>query len=137
MSLLLLATIANLYSHVVLQRDLALLVANDWESELATRNLVDVFDPAAMALDGVCAQPNELDISLRELWLELREGAKLGCADWCVVLWVREENNPAVADEVMKVDWPVSGFGIEVRCCVAQAEGTVTIGRTHGAGCRE
>ena len=69
--------------HVVLERDLALLVADDWEAQLAPRDLIDVFDPATVALDRVCAQSNELDISFGEFRLELGECTEFGCADLC------------------------------------------------------
>lgn len=67
--------------HVVHERDLALLVAYDWKAQLAPRDLINVFDPAAMALNSVGTQPNELDVSLREFWLEFGKGAELCCAD--------------------------------------------------------
>ena len=86
--------------HVVAQRNLPVLVPNDWEPQLASRNLVDVLDPATMALDRVGAQTDELDSTLGELWLELRKGSQLGRADRRVVLGVREKDNPAIADEL-------------------------------------
>ena len=67
--------------HIVHERDLALLVANDWEAQFASRDLVNILDPAAVALDCVCAQSDELDASLREFWLELGECTELGGAD--------------------------------------------------------
>lgn len=67
--------------HVVHKRNLALLVADDWEAQLAPRDLINVFDPATVALDRVRAQSNELDIALGEFGLELRECAEFGCAD--------------------------------------------------------
>jgi hypothetical protein len=39
--------------HVVGVCDLALLVTNDGESELGSRNLIDVLDPSSVRLDGV------------------------------------------------------------------------------------
>ena len=53
-----------------------------------------------MALDCVRAQTDELDASLGELWLKLCESAQLGCADRRVVFGVREENDPAIANEL-------------------------------------
>lgn len=49
-----------------------------------------------MALDGVCAQADELAVPLGELRLELRESAELSGADRGVVLRVGEEDNPSV-----------------------------------------
>lgn len=67
--------------HVVHERNLALLVSNDWEAQLASSDLIDILDPATMALNRIRAQPDELDISLREFGLELGECAKFGGAD--------------------------------------------------------
>ena len=69
----------RVYSHVIQQRDFPLLVTNDREPQLAARDLIDVLDPPAMAVDGVRAYADELDTTLRELWLELRESAELSC----------------------------------------------------------
>lgn len=90
--------------HVVGKSDLPLLVADDRESQLAARDLVDVLYPAAMALDSVGAQTDELDVALSELGLELREGTQLGGADRGVILRVGEQNDPLVADEVVELD---------------------------------
>ena len=67
--------------HIILQRNLTLLVSDDWEAQLTPRDLIDVFDPTAVALDRVCAQAYELDTPLREFWLKFCECAKLGGAD--------------------------------------------------------
>lgn len=67
-----------------------------------------------MALNRVRRETNQLDTTLGELWLELSEGAQLGGADWSIVFWVGEEDNPVVADELVEVDWAVGGFGLEV-----------------------
>ena len=93
-SLVTLAFHHRVYAHVVEQRNLPLLVADDGELQPAAGDLVDVLDPAAMALDGVGAQADELDVPLRELGLELREGAELGGADGRVVFGVGEEDDP-------------------------------------------
>jgi hypothetical protein len=90
--------------HVVHQRHLALLIANDRELELAAADLIDVLDPPAMALNCVRAQANELDTALCELRLKFCECAELGGADGGVVFGVGEEDDPAVADEVVEVN---------------------------------
>ena len=79
-----------LYIHVICERHLSLLVADDWEPEIGTRDLIDVLDPVPMLLDGVCAQTNQLDTPLGELWLEFCECAQLCGADRCEVFGVRE-----------------------------------------------
>lgn len=73
--------------HVVGQGHLALLVANDGEAEAALRNLVDVLDPLGVRLDRVGRQPDQLDVALGELGLELGEGAQLGRAHRREVWW--------------------------------------------------
>lgn len=39
--------------HIICIRNFALLVANDGEGQLASRNLVNILDPAAMRLDCI------------------------------------------------------------------------------------
>lgn len=63
-------------SHVVEKRNLSLLVANDWELQAGATDLVNVLDPASMALNCVCAQADELDTTLGELWLKFGKGAE-------------------------------------------------------------
>lgn len=75
-----------------------------------------------MALDGVGGETDQLDTTLGELWLELGEGAQLSCADWSVILWVREEDDPFVTDELVEVDWAGGGLGLEVWGNGTQAE---------------
>jgi hypothetical protein len=101
--------------HIVEVCNLALLVTNDWECELATGDLVDILDPATVALDGVCGETDQLGTALGELWLELCESTELGGADWGIVLWVREEDDPVVANELVEVDWAIGSLSIEVR----------------------
>lgn len=74
------ALCALCYSHVVLKGNLPLLVADDGELELGAADLIDVLDPAAMALDRVGAEPDELDAALCELGFQLGERAELGGA---------------------------------------------------------
>lgn len=113
----------GVHLHVVQVRDLALLVANDGEVQLAARDLVDVLDPALMAVDGVGREADELDTALGELGLELGEGAELGGAHGRVVLGVREEHDPIVADELVEVDGALGGLGLEVGGNAAETEG--------------
>ena len=130
--------------HVVGESDLALLVANDGELEASLRDLVDVLDPATVAVDSVGRETNELDTTLGELGLKLSESTELSGADRGVVLGVREQDYPVVSDELVEVDGtgnlsvsvaqqestrqssvnsPVSGVGIEVGGNAAEAEG--------------
>ena len=100
--------------HIVCKGNLSALVTNDWESELAARNLIDILDPSSVRLDGVGRETDQLDTTLCELGLKLCEGTELGGADGCVIFWVGEENNPLVADELMEVDGAVGSLGLEV-----------------------
>ena len=108
--------------HVVGKRNLALLVADDGELQLGAGDLIDVLDPALMAVDGVGRETNELCAALGELRLELGECTELGGADGGVVLGVGEENDPVVADELVEVDGALGGLGLEVRGSAAQTE---------------
>jgi hypothetical protein len=138
--------------HVVHERNLALLVANDWEAQLASRDLVDILDPAAMALDCVRAQSDKLDVSLCEFGLELSKGAEfgganlhhpgqsevrtrmhLGCAHWCIILRMAEENDPRITNEFVKVDGTVRSLCIEVWGSVAQPKWSSTLFGAHVA----
>ena len=108
--------------HVVEICDLPLLVPDDWERQIAAGYVVDILDPSSMALDCVRRQSNELHAALGEFWLEFREGAQLGRANGCVVLWVREQHHPVIANELMEVDGSVGGLGIEVGSNASKAE---------------
>lgn len=108
--------------HVISESDLALLVTNDRETQIASRDLVDVLNPSSMALDGVGTETNELYTTLGEFWLEFCESTKLGCADRSVVFWVGEEDNPVVADELVEINWAGRGLGLEVWRNAAEAE---------------
>jgi hypothetical protein len=59
---------------------------------------------------------------LSELWLKLCESTELSRADWSVIFWVREENNPFVVNEFVEVDGAICGLILEVGRNGAQAE---------------
>jgi hypothetical protein len=113
--------------HVVGKSDLPLLVADDGEAELGPGDLIDVLDPATVALDGVCAQADELGVPLGELGLKLGEGAELGGADGSVILGVGEEDDPVVTNELVEVNGTTGGLGLEVGRGGAEAEGLRTV----------
>jgi len=108
--------------HVIGICDLAVLVADDGEVQRAAGNLIDILDPSSVRLDGVGGQADQLDAALGELRLELCECAELGGADRSVVLGVREEDDPLVADELMEINGTFGGLGLEVGRDRAQAE---------------
>lgn len=102
-------------SHVIKVCNLALLVANNWEFQGAAGDLIDILDPSSVGLDSVGRQTDQLGVALGELGLEFGEGTELGGADGSIILRVGEENNPAVANELMEVNGTVGGLGLEVR----------------------
>ena len=108
--------------HVIGQSHFALLVTNDGKGEVATRNLVDILDPASMGLDGIGRETNQLDTTLLELRLQLCESTELGRAHGGVVFGMGEQNDPAITNKLVEVDWTSGGFGLEVGCSGAQAE---------------
>lgn len=93
---------------------------------MTSGNLVDIFDPALVAATGVGGQTNQLDTSLRELGLQLSESAEFGGADRSEIFGVGEEDNPAIANELVEVDGTFGGLGLEVRSDGAQAETTLS-----------
>jgi len=108
--------------HIIQIRHLAFLIADDGEGEVGAGDLVDVFDPAGVRVDGVGAEADELDVALCELGLKLSEGAELGGADGGVVFGVGEEDDPGGADEGVEVDGAGGGVGLEVGGGGAEAE---------------
>jgi hypothetical protein len=113
--------------HVVGKSDLPLLVTNDGEAKLGARDLIDILDPATVALNSVCAQADKLGVPLGELRLKLSESAELGGADWGIVLRVREQDDPVVTNELVEVNGTASGLSLEVRRGGAEAEGLRTV----------
>ena len=111
--------------HVVGKSDLALLVANDGELQLGAGDLIDVLDPAIVAVNSVGRETDELCAALGEFRLKLGESTKLGGADGCVVLRVGEEDDPVVTDELVEVDGTLGGLGLEVGGGAAQTESLV------------
>lgn len=117
--------------HVIHERHLPLLVANDREAERGAADFVNIFDPPAMTLNRGRAQTNELNTPLRELGLELGECAEFGGTHGGVALWVGEENNPVFADELVEVDGAAGGFSIEVGRNATEVQRLSTLSRTH------
>lgn len=78
-------------------------------------NLIDIFDPSSVRLNGIGGKPDQLDATLGEFGLELCEGTELGRAHGSVIFWVREENDPVVTDELVEIDGPFGGLSLEVR----------------------
>jgi len=77
-----------LIKHIVQQRNLSLLVANDWEFEVAATDFIYILDPTTMALYRVGGKTDELHPPSGELRLKFGERPELSGADWSVVFWV-------------------------------------------------
>lgn len=91
---------------------------------MASGNLIDVGNPTLVAASSIGGQANQLDASLGELGLQLGEGAELGGAYWGKIFRVREEDDPAITNELMEVNRAFGGFGLEVGGSRAQAKTT-------------
>jgi len=100
--------------HIISISHLTVLITNNRKRQLRARNLIDILDPSSMRLDRVGRETNQLDATLSELRLELREGPELGGAHGCVVFGVGEENDPFVADELVEIDGAGGGLCLEV-----------------------
>lgn len=108
--------------HIIEIRHLPLLIADDGKAQSAARDLIDILDPAAMALDRVGREPDELDLASTELGLELGEGSQLRRADGRVIFRVRKEHDPLVTDELVEINRSRRRLGLEVGRDGSQAE---------------
>jgi hypothetical protein len=77
-------------------------------------------------VDGIDAEPDQLDAALVEFRLQLCQHAEFGGADRGKILRVREQQRPAVADPVMELDLAIGGFGLEIRGHSANLESHVS-----------
>lgn len=118
--------------HVIEESDLALLVANDGETNGTASHLSDILDPAIVRLDGVGRETNGLDVALSPLGTKLGHGTELGGADGSVILGVGEEDGPVIANPLVEVDGTGGGLSLEVGGNRAQTERS---GLRHGDGC--
>ena len=104
-----------LVDHVVKKRHLAVCIGDDRELQVRLRDVVNVLNPLAMAVEIIGAQPDHLDTSLLELILQLRECPELGRANGREVSGMREQNCPAIVDELVKIDISLRSLCLEVR----------------------
>lgn len=117
--------------HVVEVCHLPLLVADDGELDMVTAHILNVLDPTIVAVDGVGRQSDQLDATLGEFGLELGESAEFGGADGSVILGVREEDDPVVADEFVEINVTRGGLGLEVGGNGAETERLGTLFGRH------
>lgn len=67
-----------------------------------------------MMLDIIGRQSDQFDATFAELRLKFGESAQLGGADRSEVLRMREEDDPAIADEFVEVDGSIGCVCVEV-----------------------
>lgn len=101
--------------HVVEIGDLPLFISDDGKFEIGARDLVDVLDPAPMAVDRVGREADQFYSTLGELWFELCKRAEFGGAHGSIIFGMREENNPLITNEIMEINGSVGGIGFKVR----------------------
>jgi len=75
-----------------------------------------------MSLDGIGREPDQFHPTFGEVGLVLGQSRELRGTHRGVVLGVREENGPTVANPLMEVDGPQRRLSLEVWCCRSQAE---------------
>jgi hypothetical protein len=100
--------------HVICKSDLAVFVANDGEGHCNASNLIDIVDPSAVSLDGICGESDQFHPTLRKLRLILRQSRKLSGAYRGIILGMREENGPFVTNPLMKVDEAQCRLSLEI-----------------------
>ena len=67
-------------NHVVHVSDLLVRIADEREIECLARHVLDVLRPAAVGIQRIDAQADDLRVTLLEFRLQLRDGAELGGA---------------------------------------------------------
>ena len=85
--------------------------------------LVDVADPALVALRGIDTQGDGFHVALLPLGAQARHFAQLGGADRGVVRGVGEQHHPAAVSEVVEVDGPQLGVLGEIGNGIAELQG--------------
>ena len=90
-------------------------IADNREAHRTARNLVNVVDPSAMRLDGIGREPDQFHSTLGKFWLVSCQRREFGGAHWSIVLRMREENGPLVANPFMEVDDARRCLGLEIR----------------------
>lgn len=75
-----------------------------------------------MRFDRVGRQTDQFDTSLGELGLKLCKSAQFGGADWCIILRVRNQDGPLIANPFVEIDWSCCSFRIEIGGDGAQAK---------------
>src|SRR5438094_3359632 len=107
------------WEHPVQLRNVEISVADNWVIRRVALRFLDVRGPSFMIAGRIDGQSDDLHVSAVELWLDPRHIAEFGRADRGEVLRVGEQDGPGVVDPVMEVHPSLSGFCLEVWCCIA------------------
>ncbi|MCY1504967.1 hypothetical protein D9M68_391580 [compost metagenome] len=102
--------------HAVELRDGVVDVGDHREVRRMALRFLDVGGPAGMPVERIDGEADDLDAAPVEFRLDARHVAELGGADGRVVLGVREQDRPGVADPVVKPDGAIGRSDLEVRC---------------------
>ena len=108
-------------NHAIELANFPLGVRNHREVNIVALSLLDVLLPPQVGVCGVNGQTDDFDASLVELRFNLSYIPELGCADWCKIFGMREEDAPAVPQPVMKLDPPRRRVCLEVRGDVTES----------------
>lgn len=135
--------------HIVEVGDLTGLVTDNGKAEAGAGDFVNVFDPTAMALNGVGGETDELSTALSEFRLEFSKGTEFcvgilsgssisasssvrvhsrTCRAYRgVVLGMAEQHYPFVANELVEVDRTIGRFGLKIGSSASEAESVETL----------
>ena len=72
-------------------------VCDHGEVNMMALGLLDVLLPPHMRFCWVHRQPDDFDASFVELRFNFSNIPELGCADWCKIFGMREEDAPTVS----------------------------------------
>ena len=100
--------------HVVELGDFEIGIANHGVVDFVALGFFDVGGPLGMAGHRIHANAEDFGVALGELGLQSGHVTEFGGADRSEVFGMGEQDRPAVADPVVKVDGALGGFGGEV-----------------------
>src|SRR5215217_1141235 len=107
--------------HVVELGNLVIRICNDREVKLRTLSLLDVFRPPFVRIGRIDAESNHFNAALFEVRLTARDVSELGRADRSEILWVREQNRPAIANPFVEANRAFSSICCEIGCDIAKS----------------
>src|SRR5690349_5618869 len=107
--------------HVIQFCNFMIRIGNDREVERRPLGLLDVFGPTFVRIGGVDAESNHFHAALFEIRFTARDVTELGGANGSEILWVREENCPAIANPFVEANWAFSCICCEIGCYIAKS----------------